>query len=183
MATLNEQHALRSNAHLLARIAAALAKAAEAVRNEEQDVTGADTGDEFTATAHGYSNGDKIEFAGTGLPTGVVAATSYFVVGATTDTFQVSDTSGGTAIVLTADGFGTVAVANHPDRYVWATQTLLSNSGPDNESKRAFWLAVQNTTIQDQYKDNPTTGGTTTDGDVEFVVNGLINELANNIVA
>jgi hypothetical protein len=38
------------------------------------------------------------------LPTGLTEGTVYFVVGATTDTFQVSATSGGSAVNITAIG-------------------------------------------------------------------------------
>lgn len=178
MATLNEKYALRNNPHLVARVAAALAEAAENVRNEIQDFTATDTNDLFTATAHGYNDSDKIEFDGTGLPTGITAAVTYFVRDKTADTFKVANTAGGTAVVLTSDGYGTVAVNNHPVRYTWSAQTLLSQNGPEIEAKRAAWLVVQNDTISTQYTSSPLTGGTVTDNDIQFVVNGLINILA-----
>lgn len=71
--------------------------------------TAADTGDLFTATSHGMANGTKVAFKtepGGSLPTGITANTVYFVVSSTTNTFQVAATSGGTAIVLTANGQG-----------------------------------------------------------------------------
>lgn len=53
----------------------------------------------ITWTAHGHSNGTSGTFTTTGaLPTGLVAATTYYVVNAATDTFQLSLTSGGAAI-------------------------------------------------------------------------------------
>lgn len=51
--------------------------------------------------AHGLSNGTKVAFFNGTVPVPLVEGTVYFVVNATTDTFQVSATSGGTAIVLT----------------------------------------------------------------------------------
>jgi hypothetical protein len=42
--------------------------------------------------------------AGESLPTGLSAATLYFVVGATTDSFQLSLTSGGAAVDISALG-------------------------------------------------------------------------------
>jgi hypothetical protein len=178
MATLNEKYALRNNPHLLARISAALAEAAENVRNEQADFTATDVDDLFTLTAHGYSDGDKIEFEGSNLPTGLTAATQYFVRDSTANTFKVANTSGGAVVALTADGYGQVAVVNHPARYTWASQTLLSQSGPENEAKRAVWLVVQNATVSDQYTASPDDGGTTTDNDVQFVVNGLVDILS-----
>lgn len=56
--------------------------------------------------AHGFANGDTVVVYGTGLPTGLVEGTVYFVVGATTNTLQLSATSGGAAINLTAVGAG-----------------------------------------------------------------------------
>lgn len=178
MATLNEKTALRQNPHLLDRITAALATAAEDVRNEQADFTALASSDVFSATAHGYSDGDKIEFAGASLPTGLTAATAYFVRDKTTDTFKVAATSDGTAIDLTGDGYGQVAVEHHPARFAWASEVLLVTNGPRSEAKRAFWLVIQNETIADGYTGNPTTGGATTDNDVQFVVNGLVNILA-----
>lgn len=67
------------------------------------------TTDTLFSRAHGMSNGDRIQlfnvFAET-LPTGLTEGTVYFVVGAATDTFQVSLTSGGAAVDITAVGGG-----------------------------------------------------------------------------
>lgn len=65
------------------------------------------TGDLITLTAHGLSNGARVVFEahdGGSLPTGVSADTFYYVISATTDTFQVSTTEGGSAVTITADG-------------------------------------------------------------------------------
>lgn len=69
--------------------------------------TAAAATDAFTSYAHGFANGDQVMLQapeGGALPTGVSANTAYWVVGATTDTFQLSTTQGGSAINLTADG-------------------------------------------------------------------------------
>ena len=74
--------------------------------------TAADTGDLFTAPAHGLVNGasgdmvDLVDIYDSVLPTGVTEFTNYFVVGGGAGTFQVSATQNGTAIVLTSDGAG-----------------------------------------------------------------------------
>lgn len=61
----------------------------------------------FTATAHGLSNGDTLILETDGaLPTGLSVDTQYYVVSATTDTFQVSATSGGSAINTTGSQSG-----------------------------------------------------------------------------
>ena len=106
MATLNEIYNLRNNPHLLARIAAALANAADNVRNES------------------------------------------------------------------------AATGNHSARFTWAANVLLTIGGAETEAKRAVWLIIQNATIQDQYAANPQTGGTVTDNDLQFVVNGMVGILS-----
>lgn len=52
--------------------------------------------------AHGRANGQQVVFIGGTAPGGLTIGTSYFVVGATTDTYQVAATSGGSAINLTS---------------------------------------------------------------------------------
>lgn len=64
--------------------------------------TGADT---FTHVAHGYANGSVVAIYGT-PPAGTSNNTAYYIVGATSNTFQVSLTSGGAAINLTTTGSG-----------------------------------------------------------------------------
>jgi hypothetical protein len=65
------------------------------------------TANTITSSAHGLVNTDRVRvynvFAES-LPTGLTEGTLYFVVGAATDTFQVSLTSGGAAVDITAIG-------------------------------------------------------------------------------
>jgi hypothetical protein len=70
--------------------------------------------DTFTAIAHGLANGTKVRVwsVGLALPTGVSAYTTYYIVGTATDTFQLSATSGGSAIDITGNGSGFIAVDN-----------------------------------------------------------------------
>ena len=67
-----------------------------------------DAGDLVTKTAHGLSNEDRVSFATIVTTTGIVINRIYFVISATTDTFQVAATSGGAAVALTTNGTGTV---------------------------------------------------------------------------
>jgi hypothetical protein len=62
--------------------------------------------DIFTAPAHGLANGDRVFVMDPGgtLPAGLAEGTVYFVVSSTTNTFQLSATSGGAAVDVTADG-------------------------------------------------------------------------------
>lgn len=71
-------------------------------------VTLQDTGDTVTKTSHGLANGQIIRFLTIVTTTGISTATDYFVITATTNTFQVSLTSGGAAVALTTDGSGTI---------------------------------------------------------------------------
>ena len=74
-------------------------------------VTFTDAGDTVNLNAHGYINGDTVSFATIVSTTGIVAGTTYFVVNATTNTFQVSSTSGGAGRALTTNGSGTLTAA------------------------------------------------------------------------
>jgi hypothetical protein len=63
------------------------------------------------APSHGWSDTQKIAFFGV-PPTGIDEGTTYFVRDASTDTFKVASTSGGSAINITsASSFGCVVVA------------------------------------------------------------------------
>lgn len=65
------------------------------------------TADTITSAAHGLTNGLALvvfDIEAAGAPTGLTEGTVYFVVGAATDTFQVSATSGGSAVNITASG-------------------------------------------------------------------------------
>jgi hypothetical protein len=80
------------------------------------DFNATDAGDLFTPTAvptgGTFTGGNTIAFfPGPGLPTGIDAFTRYFIR-ATGATFQVALTSGGAAVVLTSDGYGSFVVTS-----------------------------------------------------------------------
>jgi hypothetical protein len=63
---------------------------------------------EFTLAGHGLSDGDALVLSTTGtLPTGLTVGTVYYVVNATTSTFNVSETPGGMEVDTTGAGTGT----------------------------------------------------------------------------
>lgn len=72
------------------------------------EVAAADvTADTITSSGHGLVNTDRVIFfnvVGETIPTGITEGAAYFVVGATTDTFQIALTSGGAAVNLTGQG-------------------------------------------------------------------------------
>ena len=59
--------------------------------------------DVLVAAAHGLADGDKIQFTALTGGAGLVTNKTYFVVNKTTGTFQLSETSGGSAIDFTTD--------------------------------------------------------------------------------
>lgn len=80
--------------------------------------------DKVLATAHGFANGAVVAFVnptGGTLPSGLIDAVTYFVVSATTNTFQVSQTLGGSAVAF--DGFGTGVNYAKADRSLHWTET------------------------------------------------------------
>ncbi|MGZ5078613.1 MAG: phage tail fiber protein [Usitatibacter sp.] len=67
----------------------------------EKEFTTDIAGSKLLSNAHGYANGDKVVLSGTTPPTGLTIGTVYFVISSNTNDFQVSATSGGSAISLT----------------------------------------------------------------------------------
>ena len=69
----------------------------------------ADAGtDVLTATSHGLSDNDQVILSSTNtLPAGLSVNTIYYVISATTNTFQLSTTEGGSAVDITDTGTGT----------------------------------------------------------------------------
>lgn len=61
-----------------------------------------------TAAGHGLTNGKRVQFTTSGaLPTGILANTTYFVINAATDTFNLSAMQGGAAIATSGGQSGT----------------------------------------------------------------------------
>ena len=73
--------------------------------------------DVFTVLAHGYADGDTIVFINGTCPTGLTEGTVYYVRDATTDTFKVAATAGGSAI----DVSGTPAAASRVSKIIVET--------------------------------------------------------------
>lgn len=79
-----------------------------ALANTDGPVTFQSSTDTVTRTNHGYTDGMKIKFAKINTTTGIVANKLYYVVNASANTFQVSESSGGSAIDLVNDGTGSI---------------------------------------------------------------------------
>lgn len=111
--------------------------------------------DILTATAHGLSNGQTLEVSnsGGGLPGGLSAVTTYYVISSTTNTFKLSLTSGGSAIDITSNGTGTNSYVNTSDGLLHgisgipagglATSNLVTQSStPSTLSKKGNILII-----------------------------------------
>lgn len=77
----------------------------------------------WTCPGHGLSAGDPIRFQNTGgvLPAGVSASTTYYVIGSglNSDQFRVSDTVGGSTIIVSDTGTGTQKALSPADLTNW----------------------------------------------------------------
>ena len=102
-------------------------------------VTLTDAGDLVERTAHGYSNGMRVQFYRIVTTTGLTEAQSYFVVNATANNFQVAATEGGAALALTTNGSASLLP------YKIASVTITPQAG-------------QNLTTVNLFVKNPTTG-------------------------
>ena len=65
----------------------------------------------LTAAGSAYSNGTPVQLTGASLPAGLLGATTYYVVNASTDTFELANTSGGSPLNTTSTGSGSVQSA------------------------------------------------------------------------
>jgi hypothetical protein len=99
-------------------------------------VTFQDTGDTVTLTAHGLPNGTPIQFPQIVTTTGISVNTTYYVLNATANTFQLaSSANGSTALPLTTNGTGIMHVAAE---YCMAKQTsLVSDKSIKNNANTA----------------------------------------------
>lgn len=65
----------------------------------------------FTVPGSAYANGVPVVLSGASVPTGFTAGTVYYVVASSGSTFELSATSGGSAINSSSTGSGTVTPA------------------------------------------------------------------------
>lgn len=80
----------------------------EAISTNSQDfksaelptATGSSSDDVIASTAHGLSDGDKVQFTALTGGTGISLNTTYYVINSATNTFQISTTSGGSAVTF-----------------------------------------------------------------------------------
>lgn len=89
-------------------------------------VTASATSDALTLSAHGLQNGDVVVLSTTGTaPVGITAGTLYYVRDATTATFRVATTKGGSAVDITdASAGSTHSIAKVSRFYYYSTISL-----------------------------------------------------------
>ena len=83
--------------------------------NTSEVITAVDISAEtLTSNSHAFTNGDRVRVASIGgaNPGGLTAGQTFFVVGATANTFQLSATLGGAAVDITDTGSGTITVTH-----------------------------------------------------------------------
>jgi hypothetical protein len=84
-----------------------------------------------TRTAHGLENGMAVTFSTTGtLPTGLTAGTIYYIINKADNTFNVSATSGGSAINTSSAGSGTHSVRPVSAVVSGTTATIFAKAHP-----------------------------------------------------
>ena len=66
-------------------------------------ITGVNSTDTFTKTAHGYNNGDLVKITALTGGSGLVIGRFYYIIGSAANTFQLANTTGGAAVDLVTD--------------------------------------------------------------------------------
>ena len=107
-------------------------------------VTFTDAGDLVNLTAHGLTNGQAVTFGTITTTTGISINTTYYIVGATTNTFQVSATAGGAALPLTTNGTGVLSSS-----YYAIVRGQVKNGGSLNLNGTTILSSGTWTTIND----------------------------------
>lgn len=90
----------------------------------------------FTSAGHDLSDGDPVPIQNSGgsLPAGLDADTTYYVVNATTDTFQLATSEGGSAVAVTDAGSGTHFVGRLPSGIKAALFLLVAHLHENREA-------------------------------------------------
>ena len=79
----------------------------EFITQDVQNFTATNATNILTSAGHTLTNGDQIRLAGSDLPNGLNATTTYYVIGVSGNNFQVSASLGGSAVTFSDDGSGT----------------------------------------------------------------------------
>ena len=95
-------------------------------RSSTEAVTFTDTGNLVNLTAHGFSDGQLINFASITTTTGISTYTRYYIINSTANSFQIATAKDSTTVVaLTTDGSGSLFVPE----FKLTTITITPQSG------------------------------------------------------
>jgi len=120
------------------------------------------TTDICTAVAHGYFTGDRVQLTNSGgaLPAGLAAATTYYVIKLTADTFKLAASdalaTAGTAVDITGTGTGTHSVVGYENitGIFFESQAIAFRSGiPGQSAEIAAALGIPQTMGMDTLSD------------------------------
>ncbi|MBN1870228.1 MAG: hypothetical protein JW847_06625 [Candidatus Omnitrophica bacterium] len=117
-------------------------------------VTANNATDEFTAAGHGLSNGDRVRIGGAALPVGVSNHIRYYIKDATADTFQITASVGGGAVVFETDGSDVTAqvvtadvvpkaVSNANSQYDWDIPDIVIKDDGEYNTYNAIQIRVE----------------------------------------
>ena len=101
----------------------------------------------FTRNSHGYLEGNPLKFTTTDtLPIGVTSGTFYYVKNVTTNTFQISATSGGSVITLSGSQAGTHTVNKVPGdlSQKWLDDSITRFNSGLEKTKYAYFSRIVN---------------------------------------
>lgn len=124
-----------------------------------------------TAFPNGLPNGVAMTLAGGSLPTGFTAATTYYIVGATSTTFQLSATRGGSPINSSGSGSGTLTIT----RYTYSGLVSQANTA----SYSPYALNSSTTNIQDKGGQVHNVKAYGASGNCKVVLDGAISSSSN----
>ena len=110
-------------------------------------VTFTDAGDLVNFTAHGLQNGDPVAFPSITTTTGIVVDTTYYVVNAAINSFQVAATASGAALPLTTNGTGTIKYPLYVASFVANTSVTTNRPLPANLVAETLAFRILNTSI------------------------------------
>lgn len=117
--------------------------------------------DVITAVGHGLLNGDRVRVSSdTALPAGLAAATDYYVISATADTFKLSLTDGGASVDITNTGTGTHSVVGYENLigFFFESAAVAIRAGiPEQSAEVAREMGIPQTMLMESMKD-PETG-------------------------
>ena len=110
-------------------------------------VTFQDTGDTVTLNNHGIVDNTIVSFSTITSTTGITVYTPYYVVNSLTNTFQVANSQGGSALALTTNGNGTLLYGTFIDTINANANIIVSVPASGTANNQTLTFSVLNTSI------------------------------------